>query len=71
MEQLSLNQRKALAEFCANFAVAWLAAGVIAPFVAGEYLLDIFSVIAMSVSWAGVSLAFMLFLTQGGKDELE
>ena len=31
MKQLTVDQRKVLAEFFANFAVAWLATGIIGP----------------------------------------
>jgi len=67
VRKLSLDQRRVLAEFCANFAVAWLAAGVIAPYVAGISFLEVIKPVAMSVFWAGFLVTLMLFLVKGGK----
>ena len=64
---LSFDQRKVLAEFCANFAVAWLAAGVITPYVAEKGLSEVIKPVGMSVFWAGFSLVFMLFLVKEKK----
>lgn len=67
MKKLSWDQRRALAEFCANFAVAWLAAGVIGPLVAGWNLSAMLRPATMSTLWAGVLLIIMLYLTRRSK----
>jgi len=69
VKRLSLDQRRVLAEFCANFAVAWLAAGVVGPYVAGKSLLEVSKPAIFSVIWAGVLLIVMLYLTRGEKNE--
>ena len=40
MERLSTGQKKALAEFFTNAAVAWLSAGIVVPFLTGRRLED-------------------------------
>lgn len=67
MKRLSLDQRRALGEFCGNFAVAWLAAGVVGPYVTGKSFLEVSKSAIFSVIWAGVLLIVMLYLTKGGR----
>jgi len=67
MKGFSKDQRRALSEFCANFAVAWLAAGLVAPYAAGKTLEEASRSASMSVIWAGVLVVVMLFLTKGEK----
>lgn len=64
---LSLKQKEKLADFCANFAVAWLAAGIITPYLAGKEFSQIIKSIGMSLFWAGFSLVFMLSLVKEEK----
>lgn len=66
MNKLSLEQRRAFAGFWAQLAVAWIAGGIIGPYLAGSQPYPIVKFAVVS-SWTGVSLIFMLYLTQGGK----
>jgi len=63
--KLSLNQRKVLAEFCANFAVAWLAGGIIGPYVSGFNPNNIIQIVLTSVLSAGILMMLMLSLVRG------
>jgi hypothetical protein len=63
--RLSLNQRKVLAEFCANFAVAWLAGGIIGPYVSGLNPNNIIQIVLTSVLSAGILMMLMLSLVKG------
>jgi len=66
-EKLSLNQRKALGEFCANFAVAWLAGGIVGPYISGQITEKAISTAVTSIIWATVLLGIMLYSTKGGE----
>ena len=66
MKGLVRDQRKVLAEFCSNFSVAWLAAGVIAPYVSGQALNRVGQSVAISVSWSSFSLIIAIYLTRNG-----
>jgi len=63
--KLSLNQRKVLAEFCANFAVAWLAGGIIGPYVSEFNPKNIIQIVLTSVVSAGILMMLMLSLVKG------
>lgn len=66
METLTSDQRKVLAEFCANFAVAWSAAGVVAPLIAGKGVVEIITPKSlMSVGWTIFFLGSAAFLVKG------
>jgi len=65
VKKLSSDQRRALSEFLANLAVAWLAAGIIAPTIEKKNLLEAIQSAIMPVLWAGFSLLAMLSLTKG------
>jgi len=67
VKQLSLDQRRALGEFCGNFAVAWLAAGIIPVFLIDRVTLEVIKQSSLSVILAGTLLTVMLFLTKGGR----
>lgn len=56
MKKLSVGQAKVLAEFCGNFAVAWLATGVIVPF----YLHKSFLEFVGSAVWGGLFAVILL-----------
>jgi hypothetical protein len=64
---LTKDQRKSLADFCNNFAVAWLAGGLIGPFVTKARFEAAFQQSVASIALAGVLLAIMLYLTKGEK----
>lgn len=66
MFKFSKDQKFLFAEFCGNFAVAWLAAGLIAPLFIGIENNDLFKLIlTASLSWSGFLLIFMLYLGRG------
>lgn len=67
MKRLSFDQRRSLGEFCGNFAVAWLAAGIIPVFLTDRVTVEVIKQSALSVVLAGILLTVMLFLTKGGK----
>lgn len=67
MRKFTLDQRRSLAEFCGNFAVAWLAAGLIPSFVFGKVTYEIIKPVATSFVAAGGLLTIMLSLLKGGK----
>jgi len=69
MRKLSLDQRRSLAEFCGNFAVAWLTAGVIPSFILGKITLEVLKPMVTSIFTAGGLLTVMLSLlkSKGGK----
>ena len=65
MKNLTKEQRVVFAEFLGNFAVAWLAAGLIAPFVTKEELGKVIQQSLIPVMLATVLLITMLYLTKG------
>jgi hypothetical protein len=61
VKKLNLHQRSILAEFLANFALAWLTFGVISPIFTGIDDLKIFLLkLFISIIFAGLSLKFAL-----------
>lgn len=67
MKKLSAKQRQLLAEFAANLAVAWLAAGIIAPLITGRVFQEIAKAGLMAVTWTGFLIIFSLYLLKGVK----
>ena len=67
MKTLTHDQRVSLAEFFANLAVAWLAAGIIAPSLEGRSLQEALKTGVISVIWSLFSILVMLYLTKGGR----
>ena len=61
---LSQKQKEKLAEFCGNLAVAWLAAGVIGPYISKEELAFATQSTFFSIFLAGVLITFMLSLVK-------
>lgn len=61
--KLNLDQKKVLAEFCGNFAVAWLAAGVIGPVLTFTPAETLIPNLVASLVWSSILLAIMLSLT--------
>lgn len=65
--KLSPGQKAGLAEFCTNFSVAWLTAGIVGPYISGQNFTNSWQIIVISSSWAGFFLTAMLSLTRGLK----
>jgi len=66
-KRLSFKQKEKLAEFFTNFAVAWLATGLISPYVAGKSLAEGVKPAIMSLFWTWFSLTAMLYLVKEKK----
>lgn len=64
MKNLSEAQRLVLAEFCGNFAVAWLAAGIVGPIIVERTFIIAVKPVIMSIIWASMLLFVMLYLTR-------
>jgi hypothetical protein len=67
MKKLSVGQRKSLAEFFTNGAVAWLSAGIIAPFFTGRKIVDFFASVFWGLVFTTTFLGISLFFTKGVK----
>lgn len=67
MKQLNLDQRKALSEFCTNFAVAWLATGIIGPMLTRQFFNDIKYALPISLVWGIISLYSAVYLLKDKK----
>lgn len=67
MRKLSVGQRKALSEFFANGAVAWLSAGVITPFFVGRELPNVLGSLAWGILFTLWFIAMSLFIMKGVK----
>lgn len=65
--KLSAGQKSGLAEFCTNFAVAWLTAGIVAQYVSGQNFVDFWKIALLSGLYAGFLLMIMLLLMRGVK----
>jgi len=65
MERLSTGQRKALAEFFTNAAVAWLSAGIIAPLLTGRKLEEFTTFGIWGLFFACVFITISLYITKG------
>ena len=67
MEKLSVGQKKSLAEFFTNAAVAWLSAGIIAPFFVSKKLEDFITFGVWGLLLTLIFLTISLVLTKGVK----
>ena len=67
MKKLTKDQRKLLAEFLGNFAVAWLAAGIIAPVMKGGIDTNDFTKIFFSITYSVILIFLMLNLVKPTK----
>lgn len=67
VKKLSVGQRRALSEFFTNAAVAWLSAGVIAPFFISRRLEDFVTFGTWGLLFTLVFLIISLSLTKGVK----
>ena len=67
MKKLSKDQRRLLAEFCANLGIAWLAAGIIAPLVTDRVFSEVVKPGLIAVSWTGFLIIFSLYLLKGAR----
>jgi len=65
VRKLSVGQRKALSEFFTNGAVAWLSAGVIAPFFTDKTLTNFVGSLTWGVVFTIWFLLIALLLTKG------
>ena len=65
MERLSIGQRKVIAEFFTNAAVAWLSAGVITPFFISRKLEDFLVFSTWGLLFALIFLTMSLVFTKG------
>ena len=61
---LNVFQRKSLSNYCGNLSIAWLAAGVIGPYISGNNFIDLWKVVSTSIFIAGFSLFLMLALVR-------
>lgn len=63
MKELSVGQKKFLAEFLGNFAIAWLVGAVVSPFFSGALLTETWRLnITAGAGIAGIFL-FWAFVT--------
>jgi len=67
MKKLSVGQRKTIAEFFTNAAVAWLTIGVISPLFTGGKLLDFVVTSIWGFSFTMIFLLSSLYFTKGIK----
>ena len=65
MKELSIGQRKSLAEFFTNAAVAWLSAGIIAPFFVSKRLEDFIALGGWGLTFTLIFLFVSLLFTKG------
>lgn len=65
MERLSIGQKKALAEFFTNAAVAWLSGGVIAPFLSGRKLEEFIAFGLWGLFFTTIFIVISLRITKG------
>ena len=64
--KLDFSQRKSLSDYCGNLSIAWLAAGVIGPYISGKNFIDSWKIVSMSIFIAGFSLFLILTLLKEG-----
>ncbi|MGB9706968.1 MAG: hypothetical protein ACPLXP_02785 [Microgenomates group bacterium] len=64
MRKLTVGQSKVLAEFCANFAVAWVTTGVVVPFFLRKGFIEFISSAVWGALFAAVLLIFALMLSR-------
>lgn len=64
---LDVGQKKTLAEFFTNSAVAWLSAGIIAPFFVTKKFLDFITFGFWGIFFSLTFLGFSLYLSKGIK----
>ena len=65
MKKLSPGQKKALAEFFANAAVAWFSAGIVIPFFANKRLEEFIAFGFWGVVFTLLFLTLSLIITKG------
>ncbi|MCL5675964.1 MAG: hypothetical protein M1120_02455 [Patescibacteria group bacterium] len=64
---LSREQKKLIAEFCVNFAIVWLGAGIVTPIIFKTLSLDVLSSGVFSLFWALFLMVFAVNLVKGVK----
>jgi hypothetical protein len=67
MRKLSVGQRKSLAEFFTNGAVAWLSIGIITPFFTSKRLEDFISFGGWGLFFTSIFLLITLLFTKNIK----
>ena len=65
--RLSIGQRKSLAEFFTNGAVAWLTVGVVTPLLAGAKLIDFIKIGIWGISFTILFIWIALYFSKGVK----
>ena len=65
MRKISSGQRKTLADFFTNAAVAWLGGSVITPFVTQQSGQDVFIIVGWGLSMMMAFLAASLWIMKG------
>lgn len=65
MKNLSIGQRKSLAEFFTNAAVAWLTVGVISPFFDKKALIDFIISNSLGIMFTAMFLLVSLYFMKG------
>lgn len=65
--EFSIKQKDILAEFFCNYAIAWIAGGFIAPFVAGWDSIKLQGVVLLAAFNIAFSFALMLLLVREKK----
>ena len=63
--KLNHNQIKSLSQYCGNLSIAWLAAGVIGPYISKASFDQEWKIVSTSLFVAGFSLFLMLRLLKG------
>lgn len=66
MEKLAREQRRLLADFCSNFAIAWFAAGLVAPIFTGKSFEEINKSVIAAIVLGGVFLLIGVSLIKEG-----
>ncbi|MEK7550442.1 MAG: hypothetical protein AAB535_01515 [Patescibacteria group bacterium] len=62
--KFSRKQRDILAQFFCNYAITWLAGGIIGPFTTNWNSADNISIVLASLLSVGVSVVMMLYLVK-------
>lgn len=63
MKELSVGQKKFLAEFLGNFAIAWLVGAVVSPFFSGALLIETWRLNIMAGAGIAGIFLFWAFVT--------
>lgn len=64
MRKLTIGQVRVLAEFCANFAIAWLTTGIVMPFFLRKGIFEFMGSAVWGSLFGAILLIFALFLSK-------